>query len=196
MAGAVEQPEAGIGTTDAGAAGRFPGVMRALDLLNGIGSLWIVGLMVMICTDAIARTFFDRPISGVSELTALSIVGIVFLQVGATCLRGRLTCSDLITGLLDLVRPRIGALLKAVFALIGALTFAALAWVSLPGLIAAWNVPEYTGVSGIYRIPVLPFRLLIVLGAGLAALGFVLRLVCFLGQVRQLPSRNPGVRDD
>lgn len=181
--------EAGQQEEDAlsGASLRFPRIMAGFDVLNGIGSIWIVGLMVLICTDAISRTFFSRPISGVSEATALSIVGIVFLQVAATCLRGRLTNSDLITELLDVNRPRVGALLKAFFALVGAATFLMLAFVSFPTLLAALRVPEYTGVSGIYKIPLLPFRFLIVAGSLFAAASFILRLVHFLIEARRLP---------
>jgi TRAP-type C4-dicarboxylate transport system permease small subunit len=62
--------------------------------MNTIGSLWIFALMVMIDVDAFSRTFFNHPFHGVLELVELSIVGIVFLQLGDVTRQGRLTRSD------------------------------------------------------------------------------------------------------
>ena len=41
--------------------------------LNSVGTLWIFGLMVVICLDVIGRTAFNSPLPGVLELVRLSI---------------------------------------------------------------------------------------------------------------------------
>ena len=50
--------------------------------LNVLGTLLIVALMILINSDVIGRQVFLSPISGVPEMVSLSIVAIVFLQVG------------------------------------------------------------------------------------------------------------------
>ena len=56
--------------------------------LNSIGTLWIFLLMVVISIDVIGRTAFNAPLPGVLELVRLSIVGIVFIQLGHTLRAG------------------------------------------------------------------------------------------------------------
>ena len=50
---------------------------------------WIFVLMVVINVDVIGRTLFTKPLPGVPELVRLSIVAIVFLQIGSTLRAGR-----------------------------------------------------------------------------------------------------------
>jgi hypothetical protein len=52
-------------------------------------------MMVMICADVISRGVFQKPIAGVSELTAMAIVVIVFLSLGSTLRHGRMSRADL-----------------------------------------------------------------------------------------------------
>ena len=68
--------------------------------LNALGSVWIIGLMLLICADIVMRSFFSSPIAGVAEMVAFSIVGIVFLQLAHTLRTGSLTRSDLLLGYL------------------------------------------------------------------------------------------------
>jgi TRAP-type C4-dicarboxylate transport system permease small subunit len=72
---------------------------RVLTVMNTIGSAWIFVLMVMIDTDAFSRTLFTHPIHGVNEMVEMSIVAIVFMQIGDATRRGRLTRSDGFYGL-------------------------------------------------------------------------------------------------
>ncbi|MEE8396335.1 MAG: hypothetical protein V3S29_09795, partial [bacterium] len=95
----------------------FNGVLSGL---NGIGSIWIFSLTVLINTDAFSRKLFSAPIYGVPEMIEMSIVGIVFLQLGDATRHGRLTRSD---GLFKAVQkrwPAIGRLEAALFDLLGA----------------------------------------------------------------------------
>ena len=52
--------------------------------LNSVGTMWIFALMVLINVDVLSRYLLNAPIQGVSEVVALSIVGIVFLQISDT----------------------------------------------------------------------------------------------------------------
>ena len=50
-------------------------------VLNAAGVLWVFALMFLISADITARTAFDDPIAGVTEMVSLSLVGCVFLQL-------------------------------------------------------------------------------------------------------------------
>ena len=50
-------------------------------LLNGIGTLWILGLLILINADVFGRNIFHAPIDGVIEMIEISMIAIVFLQI-------------------------------------------------------------------------------------------------------------------
>ncbi|MEK9795732.1 MAG: TRAP transporter small permease subunit, partial [Alphaproteobacteria bacterium] len=92
---------------------------RILTVMNTIGSAWIFVLMIMIDTDAFSRTLFTHPIHGVNELVEMSIVAIVFMQIGDATRRGRLTRSDGFYGMIQRRQPRMGHAMGAIFDLLG-----------------------------------------------------------------------------
>ena len=51
-------------------------------LMNSIGTLWVFGMMFLICTDIFARNVFNFPLNGVPEVIAFSIAG---TDLSATC---------------------------------------------------------------------------------------------------------------
>ena len=67
------------------ARARDPWPLRALDAvtqgMNVCGTALILGLMLLIGADVAGRNLMGRPVPGVPEMVALSIVAIVFLQV-------------------------------------------------------------------------------------------------------------------
>ncbi|GGK39706.1 TRAP transporter small permease subunit [Salinarimonas ramus] len=139
-------------------------------ILSSIGTAWIGALMLLIIADVVGRNFLDAPITGVSEIAARSVVAIVFLQVAAAILQRRLTRADFVLRRLEGASPRTLALFETVFALAGAVIFALVLWASYPKLADAWRTAEFFGVQGVFTIPTWPFRLITVVGSGLAAL--------------------------
>ena len=59
-------------------------------VLNAAGVVWVFALMFLIVADITARTVFDDPIAGVTEMVSLSLVACVFLQLAHAVLHGRL----------------------------------------------------------------------------------------------------------
>ena len=59
-------------------------------VLNAAGVVWVFALMFLIAADITARTVFDDPVAGVTEMVSLSLVGCVFLQLAHAVLQGRL----------------------------------------------------------------------------------------------------------
>ena len=145
-----------------------------LSLLNSIGTLWIFGLMVVICLDVFGRTAINAPLPGVLELVRLSIVGIVFIQLGHTLRAGRITRSESLILYVQRRWPHIGFGMQALFDLAGTAIFIVLVEASIPLLFRSWSSGEYAGVEGYVTYPVWPVRLLIVLGSACAAVQFLL----------------------
>lgn len=143
---------------------------RIAALLSAAGSLWIVALMLLVVADVVGRGFLNRPITGVAEVAGRSVVSIVFLQLAAAILTGRLTRSDLVLRLVARFGPRPVALLEVIFALAAALAFALIVRAAWPNLTSTWTTGEFFGVQGVFTIPLWPFRGLMVGGAGLAVL--------------------------
>ena len=142
--------------------------------MNTVGSAWILVLVLLINADALGRTFFLAPIDGVIEIIELSLVGIIFLQLGDATRRGRLTRSDGFFSLVQRRRPKIGRAMGVVFDLAGALFMLLVVYGSIPLLIESVEEDFYVGVQGLFAAPVWPVKLVIVIGATVTALQFLL----------------------
>ena len=142
--------------------------------LNSIGTLWIFALMVVISLDVIGRTAFNSPLPGVLELVRLSIVGIVFIQLGHTLRAGRMTRADNLLQLMQRRWPRAGYGLRALFSLTGTVLFVVLFYASYPFFLRSWSSGEYAGIEGYIAYPVWPVRLIILVGSVCAGLQYLL----------------------
>ena len=120
---------------------------RLVDGLNAAGSVVIGLVMLLMCADVLLRNLINHPLDGVAELVATSIVVIVFLQLPATLRHGRMSRADL---------------------------FIYATW---PLLARAWDDIEFFGVEGVFTFPTWPMRAVVLLGAVLAALQYVLLTV-------------------
>ena len=146
---------------------------RVLSSLNALGSLWIFALMILINSDAMGRTLFTAHIDGVPEMIELSIVGIVFLQLGDAIRCGRLTRSDGFYNLMMARSPRTGHCMGFVFDFLGMFFMAIILYGSFPILIEAYEGDFYIGNEGIFTAPTWPIKLIIVTGCTFTMLQFV-----------------------
>jgi TRAP-type mannitol/chloroaromatic compound transport system permease small subunit len=131
---------------------------------NGVGTIGIVALMVLINADVFRRFLFNSPIAGVPEMVSLSIVGIVFLQVGHTLRMGRFIRSDMALARLLAARPRAGHALQALHHATGAVLSALLLYFSAGSFVDIWRSGETVGTFGVFEAPVWPVALIIVFG--------------------------------
>lgn len=143
-------------------------------LLNALGTLWIIALMVLINTDVLGRNLFDAPVRGVTELVALSIVGIVFLQLADTLHSGRFTRADVLLASLKDRRPAFAARLQALYHLIGAGLMGVILWAAWEPLVDAIRIRQYVGAIGDFTAPVWPVRLIMLIGLSTTLITFVL----------------------
>ncbi len=142
--------------------------------MNALGTLWILGLMVLINADVIGRNAFNHPVRGVTELVALSIVGIVFLQLADTLRAGRFTRADVLLDRLEKTRPALADALHAAFHAVGAALLLVILWASWQPLLESVRIREYVGAIGDFQAPVWPVRLITLLGLATTALCFLL----------------------
>jgi TRAP-type C4-dicarboxylate transport system permease small subunit len=142
----------------------------ATHLLNAIGSVAIFGLMCLMLSDMGSRWLFNKPIAGVAELAGLSIVAIVYLQLGAAVRSGRMTRADFLAAVLAARAPRMALTLNALFQLLGTATMAGLAYVSVGPFVSAWSEGETLGTAGVFLVATWPFRGLLLVGTTLAAI--------------------------
>lgn len=143
------------------------GFSRAFEIwvvaLNNIGTLWIFLLMLIINADVLARFLFNAPIDGVPEMVSLSIVGIVFLQLGDAVRAGRLTRSDAFLNKLMQRKPRLGSALNAFYDLCGVAFFVAILFGAVPMFLEAYRGGYYVGTEGVFTLTEWPLRLIFVI---------------------------------
>ena len=153
------------------------GVSALTGAVSGAASIWIFCLMLLICADIFGRTVFNRPVQGVSEIVANSIVAIVFLQAAHTLMSGRMTRTDLLMGWLEEDRPFAAAVLRLVFHAAGLLVFALIAQGTWPKLVDAWVEGEFFGAQGVFTAPVWPIKACLFGGSLLTCLAFATQLL-------------------
>lgn len=142
-------------------------VSRALKL---VAAVWLFSLSLMILADVLARGLFDRPILGIKEMVANSIVIIAFLQLPYTVRIGGMLRAEIIDAWLSR-RARTAIMIIAY--LLGALLFLLIAVASWEPMLRAWASGEYEGEGG-FSVPTYPVRTIIVIGSALAAINYIL----------------------
>jgi TRAP-type mannitol/chloroaromatic compound transport system permease small subunit len=141
--------------------------------LNSAGTVIIFVMMILINVDVLSRFLFNAPIDGVTELVELSIVAIVFLQLGDAVRCGRLTRSDGLYSRLLERHPKSGHLFGLFFDLAAAFFFSAILLGAIPLLMDAWQRGYYAGNKGLVVIPIWPVRLILVIGCITVTLVFL-----------------------
>jgi TRAP-type C4-dicarboxylate transport system permease small subunit len=119
--------------------------------------------MVIINADILSRFLLRVSIDGVTEIVELSIVGIVFLQLGDAVASGRLISSDGLYNKIVSNNPRMGHALGIFFDLGGAAFFGAILVGIYPLFIDAYTRGYFAGTEGIFTVPLWPIQLLLVI---------------------------------
>lgn len=142
--------------------------------LNVLGTLLILGLMVLVNMDVIGRGLFNNPVSGVPEMVSMSIVAIVFLQVAQTFRKGRLTRSEAIMGFVARYSPRARHALDLIFSIAAILLIWQVLSASTPLFVKSWVRGTYEGTIGDFTAPVWPVKLIILIGCSALLVQLVL----------------------
>ncbi len=154
----------------------------ALSGLSVLGGILILVVLALVNADALGRTFLNAPILGVIEMVELSLVAIVFLQIGDAVRAGRLTRSDSLLTFLDAHLPRLAQGLHALFDLIAATFMALILYGAVPRLTESWQRGEFKGTAHVFTLAEWPVRLVVVVGAAAALIAFLVRVWRALGR--------------
>lgn len=145
-------------------------------IMAAIGTIWIFMLMFLVVVDVLGRNFFNSPVTGVAEIAGRSVVAIVFLQIASAIALGRMTRADFLIRAIGARAPMLAQVLEIAFALAGAAVFLLIAYASWPELAESWSTNDFFGVQGIFTIPTWPFRAIVVIGALVAAVAYIVTL--------------------
>jgi TRAP-type C4-dicarboxylate transport system permease small subunit len=149
------------------------GLHHLIKVMNALGTLWILGLVVLLNADVIGRNLLGRPILGVPEMLAMSIVGIVFLQLADCVHSGKLTRSELLLGRMEGWTPGGASFAQAVFHLAGLALMLAILAPSYGNFSQALEQGEYFGAIGAFRAPMWPIKLAVFVGLAMTAVSLL-----------------------
>ena len=161
---------------------------KLVRLLNAIGTLWILALLILINADVLGRNLFLAPINGVIEMVEISMIAIVFLQLGDATRVGRLTRSDGFFSLIMAKKPMIGNVMGAIFDLLGAIFMFFILYGTWPALVEAWTLNDYVGNEGVFTAPKWPMIFILLLGSLVTLLLFLKLAVGQYNTFRRLRS--------
>ena len=139
---------------------------------NAVGTLVVLGLVVLINSDVVSRNAFNAPFRGTYELVQFLMVMIVFLQLPDVVRINRLTRSDGFIGLIAGRRPRVARLFARIIDTVSAIFMGLIAYTMWPEFIRSWTENTYFGTPGIFTAPYWPIHLVICFSAALTALIF------------------------
>lgn len=140
---------------------------------NAVASLVILFLMFLISADVFLRGAFNAPIPGVPEIVKFAIVGMFWLQVAYTLRTRKHLRTTLVLG----VMPRgmqVGVLVLN--CVIGALMFFFIAWLASGETMKTYEIGAFEGEHPV-RIPIWPLWGILVAGAVMTAIQFLLDIV-------------------
>jgi TRAP-type C4-dicarboxylate transport system permease small subunit len=121
----------------------------------------------------VGRAFFNSPLFGVPEIVKISVVGLVWCQMAHTLKIGAHLRSTI---LLDRMPPAARRAIEIVSCILGLITFALIVYSGWDTMIEAWRIGEFEGEDPV-RVPTSPIRTLVLLGAGLTAIQFLVMLL-------------------
>lgn len=148
--------------------------------LGYAGAIWIVLLMLLICTDVFMRLFLDSPLLGVPELVMNSIAAIAYFTLSWTTMNDQHIRSTLILENAPNLRKGI---LNIFSHFLGTLLMAGIAIAQWKPMIFGVKILEYEG-EGALRVPTYPVRIIIVVGSLLAMWQCVRQLIISIKSLR------------
>ena len=137
----------------------------------------VLGLVVIVNFDVVARGVFNQPFRGAVEVVQFSIVLIVFLQLPDVVRVNRLTASDGFLIVMGKKYPRFTRALRIAINTIAAIFMGLIAVTIYPDFLDMWETNDFFGVPGIFTAPWWPIKLVIFLSAGLCAVLFALKVL-------------------
>jgi TRAP-type C4-dicarboxylate transport system permease small subunit len=165
---------------------------RIVRVLLAAAAVIIFLLGFLVCADIFGRAIFNSPVKGTPEMVSMSIVIICFLLAGYSVQSGSMIYTDVFSAMFGM-RGR--ALAQFLSAVLGILFFGLIVWGSYEPTLHAWTSGEYEG-EGALRVPALPARMVILVGALLVVISYVFQGIhaaraVLTGRAEDEPSSAP-----
>ncbi|MBO6756607.1 MAG: TRAP transporter small permease [Roseibium sp.] len=144
---------------------------------NAIGTLIVLGLVLVVNYDVVARGFFNAPFRGAVEVVQFSMVLIVFLQLPDVVRSERLTRSDGFLTLLQMRRPNLAETIRRVINFASAVFMALVAYAIWPEFVEMYETKDFFGVPGVFTAPWWPVKLAIFLSTALCTILFLFKVI-------------------
>lgn len=152
---------------------------RLTKFLMILGAVWAFCLCFFILAEIISRAL-NMPISGTKEIVANSVVMIVFLQIGFAVRSNSMLRADFMVSMM----PRSVQKILLIFAFaLGAFLFFFLLKAGIKPAVRSFENWEFDG-EGALRVPVWPTRWMIIFGAGLAGINYVILAIVEIFDLR------------
>ena len=144
-----------------------------------IGSLTMMGLVLLTVADVVLRYFFNSPILGSFELTEFSLILLVFFAIPWGTAQKVNVRVDLLVGTLP---ARIRAIFDSITCFISLLVTALFAWYTIP---QAKYMMKLGSESDMLEIPLWPFYFVVALGFFLLFFVLIGNLIDFIKEAKK-----------
>jgi len=134
-----------------------------------LAAVWAMGLSVLIVADIVGNNLYGHAIPGVREIVISSIVMIVYLQLGYAIRSHSMLRADTLLLVMPVTMRRVAL---AVGYALGLVLFLMILRGTISPSVHAWTTSEFWG-EGALRVPVWPTRFMIIVGAALAIMNYV-----------------------
>lgn len=175
-------------SSDKGGAGNGTPIAKLANLIarsaakaamgaNAVGTLVVLGLVVLVNADVVSRNLFNAPFKGTYEMVQFLMVLIVFLQLPDVVRINRLTRSDGFLAIMADRRPEIARFFARFIDAASCIFMALIAYTTWPEFLRAWNDNTFFGTPGIFTAPYWPIKLAICLSGVLCAIIFATKVI-------------------
>ena len=145
-----------------------------------LGTVGMIGAMLVGVADVVGTEFFGRPLLGTLEFTESSMVLVVF---GALAYAQERRAHIRVELLYGFAGARGKSFMEAVTHIVAFIFFALVAWMGYVELVYSLEIKEST--MGSVRFPLYPARVLLVLGVALLLLRLAIDIVQDIGRLRR-----------
>lgn len=141
--------------------------------MDGIASISIAAIMVLITADVLSRLVFNKPFVGTAEIVSSLIIIVCFFEIPYVSMkRGHVRT----TVLYDMVGRKGKDIIDIIACILGMVVYGLILKASFPGLMYAIEINE-AEIAGSFRITTVPGRFAIIFGSTLMILEFLHQLI-------------------
>ena len=140
---------------------------RFLGIMDGIASVSIFVIMILITADVLSRLIFNKPFVGTAEIVSSIIIIVCFLEIPYVAVKGAHVRT---TMFYDKVGAKGKLIIDILAAFLGILVYSFI-------IRASWGNLLHAEIAGSFRVTTVPGRFAIIFGSALMILEFIDQIV-------------------